>query len=45
MFLIDPYPFQLVQTSRMFVQLDELNNNCRVVHTDGRPHTRNRIHP
>jgi len=38
MFLIDPYPFQLVQTPGLFVQLDELNNNWRVVHTDGRPH-------
>ena len=27
MFLIDPYPFQLVQTPGLFVQLDELNNN------------------
>jgi len=39
MFLIDPYPFQLVQTPGLFVQLDELNNNWRVVHTDGRPHS------
>jgi hypothetical protein len=38
MFLIDPYPFQLVQTPGLFVQLDELNNNWRVVHTDGRAH-------
>jgi len=38
MFLIDPYPFQLVQTPGLFIQLDELNNNWRVVHTDGRPH-------
>ena len=38
MFLIDPYPFQLVQTPALFVQLDELNNNWRVVHTDGRAH-------
>ena len=38
MFMIDPYPFQLVQTPGLFVQLDELNNNWRVVHTDGRPH-------
>jgi hypothetical protein len=38
MFLIDPYPFQLVQPPGLFVQLDELNNNWRVVHTDGRPH-------
>ena len=38
MFLIDPYPFQLIQTPGLFAQLDELNNNWRVVHTDGRPH-------
>jgi hypothetical protein len=38
MFLIDPYPIQLVQTPGLFIQLDELNNNWRVVHTDGRPH-------
>lgn len=38
MFLINPYPFQIVQTPGLFVQLDELNNNFRVVHTDGRPH-------
>ena len=38
MFLIDPYPFQLVQTPGLFVQLDELNNNWRAVHTDGRAH-------
>lgn len=39
MFLINPYPFQIVQTPGLFVQLDELNNNFRVVHTDGRPHS------
>jgi hypothetical protein len=38
MFMIDPYPFQLVQTPGLFIQLDELNNNWRVVHTDGRAH-------
>lgn len=38
MFIIDPYPIQLVQTPGQIVQLDELNNNFRVVHTDGRPH-------
>ncbi|HTC61359.1 MAG TPA: hypothetical protein VK709_00820 [Candidatus Saccharimonadales bacterium] len=38
MFLIDPYPIQLIQTPGLFIQLDELNNNWRVVHTDGRPH-------
>src|ERR1700739_3213006 len=39
MFLINPYPFQIVQTPGLFVQLDELNNNFRVVHTDGRAHS------
>jgi hypothetical protein len=38
MFMIDPYPFQLVQTPGLFIQLDELNNDWRVVHTDGRAH-------
>jgi hypothetical protein len=40
MFLIDPYPIQLIQTPGLIAQLDELNNNWRVVHTDGRPHKR-----
>jgi hypothetical protein len=39
MFLIDPYPIQLIQTPGLFAQLDELNNNFRVVHTDGRAHS------
>jgi len=38
MFIINPYPIQLVQTPGQLVQLDELNNNFRVIHTDGRPH-------
>jgi hypothetical protein len=38
MFLINPYPFQIIQTPGLFAQLDELNNNWRVVHTDGRAH-------
>src|ERR1700719_2627730 len=38
MFLINPYPFQIVQTPGLFVQLDELNNNWRAIHTDGRAH-------
>jgi len=38
MVLINPYPFQLVQTAGQLVQLDELNNNWRVIPTDGRPH-------
>jgi hypothetical protein len=39
MFLINPYPIQLVETPGQLVQLDELNNNWRVLPTDGRPHT------
>jgi hypothetical protein len=38
MFIINPYPLQLVETPGQLVQLDELNNNFRVIHTDGRPH-------
>jgi hypothetical protein len=38
MFLINPYPIQLVQTPGQLVQLDELNNNFRVIPTAGRPH-------
>lgn len=38
MFIINPYPIQLVQTPGQLVQLDELNNNFRVIPTDGRPH-------
>ena len=38
MFIINPYPIQLVQTPGQLVQLDELNNNFRVIHTDGRAH-------
>jgi len=40
MFTANPYPIQLVQTPGQLVQLDELNNNWRVVPTDGRPHTK-----
>jgi hypothetical protein len=39
MFITNPYPIQLVQTKGQLVQLDELNNNFRVIPTDGRPHT------
>ena len=39
MFTTNPYPLQLVTTPGQFVQLIELNNNFRVVPTDGRPHT------
>jgi hypothetical protein len=38
MFMADPYPVQLVQTRDELIQLDELNTNFRVIHTDGRPH-------
>jgi hypothetical protein len=38
MFTTNPYPLQLVTTPGQFVQLIELNNNFRVVPTDGRPH-------
>jgi hypothetical protein len=41
MFTADPYPLQLVQTPGQLVQLDELNNNFRVIPTDGRPHAKN----
>ncbi len=40
MFLINPYPIQLVQTPGQLVQLDELNNNWRVIPVDGHPHTK-----
>jgi hypothetical protein len=39
MFLINPYPIQLIGTPGQLAQLDELNNNWRVVPTDGRAHT------
>src|SRR4029077_7494307 len=38
MVLLTPYPFQLVQTPGQLVQLNELNNNWRVIPTDGRKH-------
>ena len=41
MFLMNPYPTKLVQTRDELIQLNELNNNFRVIHTDGRPHTKN----
>ena len=37
----NPYPVQLVQTRDELIQLNELNTNFRVIHTDGRPHTKN----
>ncbi len=41
MWLVNPYPAQLVQTRDELIQLNELNTNFRVIHTDGRPHTKN----
>jgi hypothetical protein len=41
MLLLNPYPTQLVQTRDELIQLNELNTNFRVIHTDGRPHTKN----
>ena len=38
MVLLTPYPFQLVQTPGQLVQLNELNNNWRVIPTDNRAH-------
>jgi hypothetical protein len=40
MFTTNPYPIQLVTTPGQFIQLIELNNNFRVVPTDGRPHAK-----
>jgi hypothetical protein len=40
MFMATPYPIQLVQTPGQLVQLMELNNNFRVIHTDGREHAK-----
>ena len=40
-FLGNPYPIKLVQTRDELIQLFELNTNFRVIHTDGRPHTKN----
>ena len=41
MFLMNPYPTQLVQTRGELIQLNELNTNFRVIHMDGRPHAKN----
>jgi len=38
MVLLNPYPLQLVHTPGQLVQLNELNNNWRVIPTDGRKH-------
>jgi hypothetical protein len=39
-FLGNPYPIKLVQTRDELIELNELNSNFRVVHTDGRPHSK-----
>lgn len=38
MVLLNPYPMQLVHGPGQLVQLNELNNNWRVIATDGRAH-------
>ena len=43
MLLLNPYPMQLVQTGDELIELNELNTNFRVIHTDGRPHTKIQI--
>src|SRR5689334_17484453 len=40
MFITNPYPIQLIQTPGVLAQLNELNNNFRVIPTDGRPHSK-----
>jgi hypothetical protein len=40
MFLINPYPIQLIQTPGQLAQLDELNNNWRVIPLDGHAHSK-----
>src|ERR1700719_4825277 len=40
MFITNPYPLQLVQTATQLIQLDELNNNFRIIPTDGRAHSK-----
>ena len=37
-FITNPYPIQLVQAGNQLIQLNELNNNFRIVPIDGRPH-------
>ena len=39
MFITNPYPIQLIQTSAFLAQLNELNNNFRIIPTDGHPHS------
>ena len=38
MFITNPYPIELVLTKTELIQLNELNNNFRIIPTDGRPH-------
>lgn len=40
MFVTNPYPIKIVLTKDEFIQLDELNNNFRVIPADGRAHTK-----
>lgn len=40
MFMTNPYPIQLIQTSDFLAQLNELNNNFRVIPLDGHPHSK-----
>jgi hypothetical protein len=40
MFITNPYPIQLLQTPAVLAQLNELNNNFRVIPTDGHPHSK-----
>ena len=40
MFITNPYPVQLAQSAKQLIQLNELNNNFRVIPTDGRMHTK-----
>ena len=41
MIRLNPYPMKLVQTRDELIQLNELNNNFRIIPLDGRPHTKN----
>jgi len=40
MFITNPYPTELVLTKTELIQLNELNNNFRIIPTDGRAHTK-----
>lgn len=37
-FVFNPHPIQFIQIPGVLVQLQEVNNHWRLVHTDGRPH-------